>query len=348
MPWLSNDPQEAKYLTEVYNLPDRTLGLIGVILIERRLKMAIKSKWTDSPDKTLLRKMFKIEGGGLAPVGVQIEIGYAIGLYDWDARNDLITCAKIRNAFAHRLDAHDFSARRIVDFTKNLQLPKSYPVKDIGHIHRLLHRAFGHGVRWGLLGTNPASSAEPPPVAASEIEVLTQDQVKTVLEKLRGRAMFLIVAVALATGMRRGELLALRWKDVDLDAGKLQIERSLEQTKAGLRFKGPKTRHGRRRIALPAYIVTELRGHWRAPQEQRLALGLGKDDPEALVFRRVDGLHLIPNSVTTEWRRLVLTLKLPRISFHALRHTHASQLIASGMDVLSISRRIGHASPSIS
>ena len=93
--------------------------------------------------------------------------------------------------------------------------------------------------------------------------------------------------------------------------------------------------------------MTELRGHWRALQEQRLALGLGKDDPEALVFRRVDGSPLIPNSVTTEWRRLVRTLKLPPVSFHALRHTHASQLIASGMDVLSISRRIGHASPSI-
>lgn len=171
--------------------------------------------------------------------------------------------------------------------------------------------------------------------------------VKVVLERLRGRSIFLLVALAVATGMRRGELCALRWKDVDFEAGKLQVERSLEQTKNGTRFKSPKTRHGRRRISLPAYMVSELRSHWRTLQEQRLALGLGKDDQEALVFRRPDGSPLLPNSVTTEWRRLVAGLKLPKVPFHALRHTHASQLIASGMDVLSISRRIGHASPSI-
>jgi integrase len=209
-----------------------------------------------------------------------------------------------------------------------------------------LHRAFGHAVKWGLISANPASHAEPPLVPTEEIEVLTEDQVRTVLERLRGRSLFRLVAVALATGMRRGELCALRWKDVDLDASKLQVERSLEQTKAGLRFKSPKTRHGRRRVSLPSYIVTELRAHWTEQQKQRLALGFGRD-PEALVFGRADGSPLIPNSVTTEWRRVVQALKLPKVSFHALRHTHASQLIASGMDVLSISRRIGHSSPSI-
>jgi integrase len=227
------------------------------------------------------------------------------------------------------------------------EAPAGLAPRTVGHVHRLLHRALGHAVRWGLLATNPASSAEPPPVAAEEIEVLDQDQVKTVLERLRGRSMFRIVATALATGMRRGELCALRWKDVDFDAAKLQVERSLEETKAGLRFKSTKTRNGRRQIALPVYIVTELRAHWKKQQEQRLALGLGKDDPEALVFRHLDGSPLIPNSVTTEWKRNVRTLGLPKVKFHALRHTHASQLIASGMDVLSISRRLGHASPSI-
>jgi integrase len=147
--------------------------------------------------------------------------------------------------------------------------------------------------------------------------------------------------------MRRGELLALRWKDVDLDGGKLRVEQSLEQTKTGLRFKGPKTKHGRRQISLPSSVVVELRTHRRTQAEQRLALGLGKEADEALVFRRVDGAPLLPNSVTTEWRRLVVSLRLPRVSLHAWRHTHASQLIASGMDVLTISRRLGHGSPSI-
>ena len=76
-------------------------------------------------------------------------------------------------------------------------------------------------------------------------------------------------------------------------------------------------------------------------------LGWGKDDDDALVFRRLDGSPMIPNSVTTEWRRLVRALKLPRVTLHAWRHTHASQLIRIGMDVLTISRRLGHGSPSI-
>lgn len=153
--------------------------------------------------------------------------------------------------------------------------------------------------------------------------------------------------MGLATGMRRGELLALRWKDISLDMGRVQVEQSLEQTKAGLRFKGPKTKHGRRQFSISASVIAELMAHRRIQAEQRLALGLGREPDDALVFRQVDGTPLVPNSITTEWRRLVVSLKLPHVSLHAWRHTHASQLIASGMDVLTISCRLGHGSPSI-
>ena len=225
--------------------------------------------------------------------------------------------------------------------------PLALAPRTVGHIHRLIHRALRDAVKAKLLKANPASVAEAPSVDEGEVQVLNQAQVRTVLERLRGRSMFLIAATALATGARRGELCALRWKDVDFERGELQIERSLEQTKAGLRFKAPKTKRGRRRITLPAYIVAELRAHWKTQQEQRLALGVGKDDPEALVFRHHDGSPVIPNSVTTEWRRLVKSLKLPKVTFHALRHTHVSQLIDAKLDILTISRRIGHSKPSI-
>ena len=92
------------------------------------------------------------------------------------------------------------------------------------------------------------------------------------LAKLRGRALYPIVALALATGLRRGELLALGWDDIDLDGGKLRVEHSLEQTKAGLHFKAPKTRHGRRNRC-PLDQCRELRAHRKAQQEQRLASG---------------------------------------------------------------------------
>jgi integrase len=134
---------------------------------------------------------------------------------------------------------------------------------------------------------------------------------------------------------------------VSLDGAELQVQQSLEQTKEGLRFKAPKTKQGRRTISLPAFIVKELRAHKVAQAADRLALGLGKDADDALVLRRPDGSPLAPDNVSSEWRKAVDALKLPKVSLHALRHTHASQLIASGMDVLTISRRLGHGAPSI-
>jgi integrase len=227
--------------------------------------------------------------------------------------------------------------------------------RTVGHIHRLLHRALGHAVQWGLLTVSPVNAIEPPPVEGTEIEILTEEQARAVLLKLRDRTLYPIVLLFLATGMRRGELLALRWKDVDLDGARLRVEQSLEQTKLGLRFKSPKTKHGRRAITLPASVVIELRAqrakHQRIfagiPDGVTVDLSLVKLPDDALVFSNLDGAPRKPNSLTTEWRRLVATLKLPRVSLHALRHTHASQLIASGMDVLTISRRLGHGSPMI-
>ena len=157
--------------------------------------------------------------------------------------------------------------------------------RTVGHVHRLLHRALGHAARWDVIQTNVASLVRPPRVASTEIEIIREEQIRAVLAGLRGRILGLIATTLLATGMRRGELLALRWSDVDLDGGKLRVEQSLEQTKAGLKFKAPKTKYGRRSITLPASLVAELRAHWTAQQQQRLALGLGKAPDDAWCSR---------------------------------------------------------------
>jgi integrase len=145
--------------------------------------------------------------------------------------------------------------------------------------------------------------------------------------------------------MRRSEMLALRWQDIDLDAGRLTIERSLEQTAAGgVKPKSPKTRAGRRTISLPPRLVAELRTHWRDQQEQRLGMGLGKAPEAAPVFATADGQHLSPKGVTRAWPRAMAEIGMSGVTLHSLRHIHASVLIASGMDVLTVSRRLGHAS----
>ena len=178
--------------------------------------------------------------------------------------------------------------------------------------------------------------------------MLQPDQAAALLERLRGKPLYLLASLALGTGMRRNEMLGLRWQDVDLDAGRLTIEQALEQTAThGIRTKAPKTRHGRRTISLPAHLVAELRQHWREQQEQRLGMGLGKAPEASPVFATVDGGHLSPNAITKAWPVAMAAIGMPAITLHSLRHTHASMLIASGLDILTISRRLGHSSPTI-
>jgi integrase len=219
--------------------------------------------------------------------------------------------------------------------------------RTVGHVHRALHRALGHATGWDIVHHNIAARVVPPRVAHQEMAILTPAQVKVVLETARGRAIFPIATLALATGMRRGELLALRWQDIDLDRAKITVARSLEQTKAGLRFKEPKTAHGRRTISLPATAIIEVRTHWRAQQQQRLALGAGKSPAEALVFADLNGEPRLPNAITKEWERTARAAGMAFATLHSLRHTHASHLIAAGLDILTISRRMGHGSPTI-
>jgi integrase len=107
--------------------------------------------------------------------------------------------------------------------------------RTVGHVHRVLHRALGHAVRWGIVQQNAAANVDAPRVEATEIEILREGEINGLLEKLRGRSLYAIAVLGLASGMRRGEMLALRWQDVDFAAGKVRVERSLEQTKGSLR-----------------------------------------------------------------------------------------------------------------
>ena len=136
--------------------------------------------------------------------------------------------------------------------------------------------------------------------------------------------------------------MALRWADVH--GATIKVERSLEQTKSGLRFKQPKSRHGNRIISLPASAVDMLRDHRKAQLELRMQLGMGKHGPDALVFCDHEGKPLSPNYLSILWRRATRPVGLD-VTFHALRHSHASALIAAGVDVVSVSRRLGHSSP---
>jgi integrase len=219
--------------------------------------------------------------------------------------------------------------------------------RTVGHAHRVLHGALERAVSWQLLPNNPASKVSPPRVPEKEIEILRPEQLQAVLAAVRKMPIYPIVELALATGMRRGELLGLRWSDLDLDKATVRIERSVEQTvTGGLSVKEPKTRRGRRKISVPPTTVALLREHWREQQEQRILLAQGKAKPDDLVFPNLHGGLRSPNALSQEWKEQVRKLGLT-VTLHSLRHTHASQLIAKGVDILTISRRLGHSKPTV-
>ena len=227
------------------------------------------------------------------------------------------------------------------------QLRETLAPRTVSHVHRLLHRIFGHATKWGNIKRNVVTLIDSPKVPATEAAVLQLAEIPRMFDALRGRAFYPLAVVGLGTGMRRGELLALRWQDVNLDKAMINIERSLEQTHNGLRFKPPKSVRGKRSISLAPAVVTELRAHWRAQQEQRLALGLGKSPADALVFADHEGAPLKPDQLSGQFARAMEAAGLPHVTLHTLRHTHASQLIAAGIDIITISRRLGHHSPTI-
>jgi len=220
--------------------------------------------------------------------------------------------------------------------------------RTVTHAHRVLTKAVNDAVKAEIVPRNVASVVSPPRGEDVEIEILSASQVAEVLAKMRDVALYPIVVVALATGLRRGELLALQWGDVDLAAARLRVERSLEQTAGSVvRVKPPKTKRGRRNVSLPADAVALLRRHRASRLEQRLALGMGRLADDAWIFGHLDGSTRSPRAVSEEWTRNVMSLKLPAVTFHALRHTHASALIAANVDVLTVSRRLGHGSAAI-
>jgi integrase len=213
--------------------------------------------------------------------------------------------------------------------------------QTVVHAHRILSFALKRAVSHNTVSRNVAAVVRPPKVEAQEVEILEPDQLALVMTGLEGHWLRPIARLALASGMRRGELLGLQWADIDLDRAIIRVERSVEETRAGLRIKPPKSKRGRRSLSVPSETVTMLREHRKWQIELRLAIGQGGQP--LLVFSNVEGGLLSPDNLSRDWGRVCRQRRLPRVSFHSLRHTHASLLLAAGVPMLTVSRRLGHA-----
>ncbi len=213
--------------------------------------------------------------------------------------------------------------------------------RTVLHHHRILHEALKQAVKWQLLARNPADAVEPPRPAYKEVSAIDEETVARLLDALAGHRLHAPVLLALSTGMRRGEILGLKWRSVGLDDGTLVVRESLSQTKEGVVFKAPKSGKGRT-VALPPLAVTVLRAHKVEQAKERLLLGPVYANHD-LVFAREDGQPWPPSSFTSAFQAFIRRSTLPHMSFHTLRHTHATLLLKRGIHPKVVSERLGHA-----
>lgn len=216
--------------------------------------------------------------------------------------------------------------------------------RTVRHHHVTLHDAFQNGVRWGLLARNPADAVEPPSFQSPEIRTLDEENIATFLEAARSTPYYPLFYLALYTGMRRSEILALRWSDVDLYLCQISVVRTLHHLRDGsLVFRAPKTAKSRRLVALPPSATLVLRDHQERQRADYAMLGRILEDDD-LVFSRPDGSPLLPGTVTHAWVTLARRVGLNGIRLHDARHSHASLMLKQGIHPKVVQERLGHAS----
>jgi integrase len=212
----------------------------------------------------------------------------------------------------------------------------------VRYIHAILHHALDDAVKWGLLNRNVTDAIEAPKKVRNEMQVWSMEEVGRVLRAAADDPLEALWRVAIFTGMRRGELLALKWSDIDLENSSLSVQRSLSRGMTSRLEEGePKSHSGRRRIALSASVVESLKRHRVRQLEYRLGLGEAYQD-HGYVFVNETGGYIHPNTLYRRYHELVARAGVPEIRFHDLRHTSATLLLAEGVHGKIVQERLGH------
>lgn len=220
--------------------------------------------------------------------------------------------------------------------------------RSVLHHHRVLHEALEHAVKWQVITVNPSKAVTPPRPPKKKMNVLDKEQIHKLLNAAKGTPLYEGIYIALNTGMRRGEIYGLRWKDVDLDNGRFDINRTVQRVKGkGITFREMTKNGGRRTIDVSESIIKLLK-KISARQAQLKLMSEGTyDDENDLVFANPDGSPVDIDGVSRDFGRLIKKIGLPHVRFHDLRHTHASLLIMQNEPPKLISERLGHTSISI-
>ncbi|MFL5696617.1 MAG: tyrosine-type recombinase/integrase [Ktedonobacteraceae bacterium] len=222
-----------------------------------------------------------------------------------------------------------------------LKLEEGLSAQTVFAFHSLLHKALDTAVRWSLLSRNVCDAVSPPRPKRHEIHTLTPEQAQQLLKAVNNHRLKILFVLALATGMRLGELLCLKWQDIN--DGSLQVRRTLYYvSKVGFVEAEPKTEKSRRNIILPAFVLEELKQHRIRQLEERLKAGEAWQEHN-LVICTVIGGYISPGDISSKLLRNILQKAgLPRIRFHDLRHSAATLLLSMGVHPKVVQELLGH------
>jgi integrase len=231
------------------------------------------------------------------------------------------------------------SALDVEDFYAEMKR-KGVPPASRRQAALVLTNALRHAVRLKMIPSTPTAGVMKPKLGEREMRVYTEDEVKVFLAAARRSRHYALFALAVATGLRRGELLGLHWPDVDFEAGTVTVRRTLVMVGQEFILKEPKTKASRRTVTVPKFALEALHEH----RKKMVARGFA----DRAVFCNcrggfVRGYNLLRNS----FQPILVRAKLPRIRFHDLRHTHATALLSKGHPIKAVSQRLGHSDVSI-
>ena len=218
--------------------------------------------------------------------------------------------------------------------------------KTVRHSHTVLRRALADAERLGLVSRNAAAAAKAPAVVDKEQSTWTPAELSAFLSSVADHRLFAAFVLSATTGMRRGELLGLRWRDVDLDSGRVSSVRTITTVNCQPIETSTKTNKSRRRVALDGATVEVLRAHRERQAVERKAAGSAWQET-GLVFTLEDGSAIHPDRFSRWFSRLVDVAGLPHIRLHDLRHTHATLALQAGVHPKVVSERLGHATVGI-
>jgi integrase len=338
-------------------LKEEVLGLMWWILVgdpktEKRKQRSIGGFKTRKEAESSLRKLLiEVENNQYIEPSKELFSSY---LEDWFyrhyAKRVSITTFNSRKYVvnSHLLKDNIFSNKPIskitikdIDDFYDLKLDEGFNPAYIRTMHNILRQAFEQAKIWNLVINNPIDNTSPPPLKKKDIETWTKDEIITFLSKIKNEPIYIAFLIAIYTGFRRGEVLGLKWEDIDFINQVIHIRRALAYTDQGLIFKDVKTKSSRRQISISNFVIEELKKHKEKQEKLKRRLGSAYQD-ENLVVTDELGRRKDPRNLLRQMERLIKQSGVKKISFHGIRHTHATLMLSNGENIKVVADRLGH------